>query len=387
MEMSPRQRANNAFTSRSNRHRKKDTEFSMPYHKGIPDSNSNGSATTINTIKIDCIFNLDKRKEVIDKWNTEISLIIQTNSEEFSKAKALLLLLEHKSAGIVQNFIKGTTWDENLQGEDLFDQIINAIYMMFLGLDLITDKDRENQKMLEKARQNLAKAQLCDICLLDDFTCLYETNLYKLGTGEFHSWIEAYLMKIPIVGEKAKERWNKEKNQFKMHSLGFATRIVKEEIASYCDLSNKQKQLKRFNKDCCKKLAELPQLSFGCEPTKDKGYFKKKYKNKYKTKTKKRFWKSKKRKFSPGKYFSKEKPKVCPQGKKKCRCWICSEEGHYANECPNRQKFPEKIKFILEAEIEGYFPSENIFDGYTQVYALEIRDNLSSSDSSTEDSE
>ncbi|MFS7926912.1 putative transcription factor interactor and regulator CCHC(Zn) family [Helianthus anomalus] len=49
-----------------------------------------------------------------------------------------------------------------------------------------------------------------------------------------------------------------------------------------------------------------------------------------------------KRKFSPRKYFSKEKPKVCPQRKKKRRCWICFKEGHYANECPNRQKFIKK---------------------------------------------
>ncbi|MFS8022222.1 hypothetical protein Hanom_Chr16g01436901 [Helianthus anomalus] len=166
----------------------------------------------------------------------------------------------------------------------------------------MTDKDRENQKLLEKARLNLAKPQLCDICLLDDFTCLYKTNLYKLGTGKFHSWIDAYLMKIPIVRETTKERWNKEKNQFTMHSFGFATRIVKEKIAAYCDFSNKQKQLKLFNKNCCKKLTELPQLSFGCEPIKDKGYFKKKYK----TKTKKHFWKTKEIKFSPEKYFSKK---------------------------------------------------------------------------------
>ncbi|MFS8008373.1 hypothetical protein Hanom_Chr14g01272011 [Helianthus anomalus] len=69
--MSSKHRVNKASTSRNNRrfNRKKNTEFSMPYHKGIPDSNSNdnGSSTTINTIKIDCIFNLDKRKELIDK--------------------------------------------------------------------------------------------------------------------------------------------------------------------------------------------------------------------------------------------------------------------------------------------------------------------------------
>ncbi|MFS7914204.1 hypothetical protein Hanom_Chr02g00150671 [Helianthus anomalus] len=76
--------------------------------------------------------------------------------------------------------------------------------MIFLGLDFMTDTNQESQKLLEKARQNLAKAQLCDICLLDDFTCFYVTNLYKLSSGEFHSWIDAYLMKILIVGERLK---------------------------------------------------------------------------------------------------------------------------------------------------------------------------------------
>ncbi|MFS8022225.1 putative caulimovirus coat protein [Helianthus anomalus] len=94
--MSSKHRVNKAFTSSSNRrsNRKKNTEFSMSYHKGIPDSNSNnnGSSTTINIIKIDCIFNLNKRKEAIDKWNTEISLIIQTNPEEFSHAKAFFII-------------------------------------------------------------------------------------------------------------------------------------------------------------------------------------------------------------------------------------------------------------------------------------------------------
>ena len=354
-------------------------EFSMPYHKGIPNPNS-GSSTAIDTINIDCIFDFEKRRKIIDKWNTEINLIIQSNEMEFSSAKALLLLVEHKSAGIIQDFIKGTTWSEDLHGIDLFEQIINALYTMFLGLDFLTNKEQENQKLLEKARQALTKAQLCDICLLDGFTCLFEQNLYKLSTGEYHSWIEVYLMKIPIVGEKAKERWNKEKTSLTQHSLGFATKIVKEEIAVYCDFSNKQKQLKRFNKNCCEKLTETPQLTFGCDQIKDKKYFKKKYKHKYKPK--KRFWKSKKRKFSPGKYFSKEKPKICPQGKKKCRCWICSEEGHYANECPNKQKFPEKAKIVSLAEEDGYYPTEDTFDEYTNVYSLKIYESSSTSSES-----
>nr|AEB54984.1 polyprotein [Dahlia mosaic virus D10] len=61
-----------------------------------------------------------------------------------------------------------------------------------------------------------------------------------------------------------------------------------------------------------------------------------------------------------------------------------SEEGHYVNECPNRQKFPEKVKLIFKAEIEGYYPSENIFDDYMQVYSLEIYESLTDSDTSSD---
>ncbi|KAL8234214.1 hypothetical protein R6Q59_020314 [Mikania micrantha] len=218
----------------------------MPYHKGIPNPET-GSSNTINTINIDCIFDLQKRQEVIDKWNTEFTLIIQSNPDEFVSSKAVLLLIEHKSAGIIKGFIKKTYWNEDMHGEDTFDTIIKAFYVMFLGLDYINNQETENQKIIEKARQILTKAQLCDICLLDDFTCTFEKKIYKLDTGKYDTWIEAYLMKFPIVGDKAKERWNKEKNGLTLHSLGLATRIVKEEISLHCDFSNKQKQLKKVS--------------------------------------------------------------------------------------------------------------------------------------------
>ncbi|KAD3640381.1 hypothetical protein E3N88_29604 [Mikania micrantha] len=142
----------------------KNYEFSMPYHKGIPNPET-GSSNTINTINIDCIFDLQKRQEVIDKWNTEISLIIQSNPDEFVSSKAVLLLIEHKSAGIIKDFIKKTSWNEDMHGEDTFDTIIKALYIPA-------------------------------------------------------NTIPGLKMKIPIVGDKAKERWNKEKNGLTMHSLG-----------------------------------------------------------------------------------------------------------------------------------------------------------------------
>ncbi|KAD3068802.1 hypothetical protein E3N88_36682 [Mikania micrantha] len=107
----------------------KNYEFSMPYHKGIPNSET-ARSNTINTINIDCIFDLQKKQEVIDKWNTEISLIIQSNPDEFVSSKAVLLLIEHKSAGIIKYFIKKTSWNEDMHGEDTFDAIIKALYVI-----------------------------------------------------------------------------------------------------------------------------------------------------------------------------------------------------------------------------------------------------------------
>ena len=45
----------------------------------------------------------------------------------------------------------------------------------------------------------------------------------------------------------------------------------------------------------------------------------------------KRFFKRKKKSDSPSK------------GVKQCRCWLCKAEGHYANECPKRDKRASKI--------------------------------------------
>ena len=71
-------------------------------------------------------------------------------------------------------------------------------------------------------------------------------------------------MKIPIVGEKAKERWLKERTPTTGYSLAFATRLIKEEIAKICDFNLKQKQLKKFNKNCCAKNTETTIMNFGC---------------------------------------------------------------------------------------------------------------------------
>ncbi|CAH1443995.1 unnamed protein product [Lactuca virosa] len=91
-------------TNRGERKKKKKYEFKMPVHNGIP--NSGKGPNMINVLNIDCIQDLKLRERVIEKWVTEISLILQTNPDEFGNAKNVLLLLEHKTDGIVQKSLE-----------------------------------------------------------------------------------------------------------------------------------------------------------------------------------------------------------------------------------------------------------------------------------------
>nr|KAJ0188041.1 hypothetical protein LSAT_V11C900505820 [Lactuca sativa] len=350
--------AKSSYTA-TRRDNKKKCEFQMPVHNGIP--NSGQGPNTINVLNIDYIQDLKLRERVVEKWVTEISLILQTNPDEFEKAKNVLLLLEHKTDGIVQKFLRNNNWNEELNGSDLFDNLINVIYTTFLGLDYISNKDFTINKKVDIARVSMTKLQLHGISLLDKYTCMYESYLYDIPQrSEYVQWISAYLMKIPIIGETCTDRWKKEATrEIQQTSLSYATKIAKEEIDRICQDRYKQQNLKTISKDCCSILSDFKNFDIG----------KKNYTNK-------------KRKISPGKYFkkpSKETPKKttsCPQGKKKCRCWICSEEGHYANECPNRKNTLTKSRFYKPLTMEAMKLLKKSMMVYNMFLYIMLRQNL-----------
>jgi hypothetical protein len=92
-------------------------------------------------------------------------------------------------------------------------------------------------------------------------------------------------------------------------------------------------------------------LMIGC----DSSYYYGKIKRKYKKRThfRKRYFKKRKTKYYKRKGYKKTfkptfKRKPSP---KKCRCYFCKEEGHYANRCP--KKFNKNIKiFEIDDELE-----------------------------------
>nr|GEX42456.1 hypothetical protein [Tanacetum cinerariifolium] len=186
--------------------KKRSYEFRMPLHKGISNKN-NSSSQAINILNLDCISDLNERKRILKKWSTEISLILQTNQEDFQMAKSILTLIEHKTEGNIQRLIKQAQWNEDLHGIDFFNSMIYVLYTMFVGIDYHNNKDLEINKEQDQARRNLTRVQLVNICSLDEYTCVYEKNLYKIPLSEHLQWIEAYLMKIPIISEQAIQRW------------------------------------------------------------------------------------------------------------------------------------------------------------------------------------
>lgn len=376
----------------SHRYRKNNNyEFKMPMHKGIPDTTADKTPIKIGILNLDCVTDMQVKEEMIKRWITEISLIIQTNEDDFTTAKKVLLLIEHKTSGNVQNFIKNMIWEDialALEPVDFLDAINSLLYTFFLGIDFVTHRLQESEIKIAEAKQKMTKLQLHNISAFDEFCCRYEKYLWEIpNVFEHMQWIESFIQKLPIISKKVLKRYNDPLlSNGEKASFAVAKRIAKEEIAKICENRYEQKQLKQLTKTCCSKLTGEENFDIGRSSSKriSKKHYKKKYKKKYKKYT---FHKKKKR-FSKGKYFQKSKDlnkkskdKSCPQGKKKCRCWICNEEGHYANECPNRRKYPEKVHILQCADQEGLIPLEEEYIDIQNVYLFISEDESDTSNS------
>ena len=74
--------------------------------------------------------------------------------------------------------------------------------------------------------------------------------------------------------------------------------------------------------------------------------------------------------------------KYFPQGKKNCKCCLCHEIGHYANECPNKKSYKKEVKYLNQINSIGLVPIESLNSSDNESsYCYEI---LSSSESESE---
>lgn len=356
----------------------------------------NHGAFGIFTLNLDC--NKDRKRD-ISVWLNEISLLIQTQPEAFDTPEKVILLAEHKSSGNLNRYLKNVSWrTQGITPVNTLNIIAQAVYLAFLGLDYVEDGKKEAKDIKNKAEERMTKMTLCDICYLESFYCDYEKSFYELQeVDETLKYVQLYLRKIPIVGEIARSRYEAESNSYTKQSLAYAHKLVKEEITKICNLSKTQKKLKKFNKSCCPKLVDDLTLDYGCKVKPKRKVFK--YEKKRSSKHKRFQKRYVKKSFKPSKFARKpsrnpSKEKFCPKGKKNCRCWICSEEGHYANECPNKENNKKQFKMFQEVLSQGLVPIEepyehehHVFEFFEEPPDSDGTTEYSSSESSGSDSE
>lgn len=364
-------------------------------------------------LDLDCKLN---RKAILQKWESKMNIVILTNSDINRNISVADKFISHKLSGNVKSWFDNISPEAKRQlssgsttGHDYLQKLVAKIYTEFLGIDVISNPEKEKIAASEKAEFHLQNMLLCDICKFDAFYCEYEKYYHHLITELQPQYKTYFLNKLPGEwGEKCRSLWQEEKGKYP-DTLGGIKRLIDEYIIIECNKRRLAKQLKSKVKICCSSMnPELPG-HYGCPDGRKQSYKRKlkkidkksKYKRKryilqkYSRKQYRRQPKSERRRkfFRRKKFSANEKGKYCPSGKAKCKCWLCQEEGHYANACPNKAKQNAKSLNLLQFVMEkGYEPIEDIIgsdsdDSYVYVESEDETSSLDDGSSSDTDTD
>ncbi|KAG2669421.1 hypothetical protein I3760_14G033400 [Carya illinoinensis] len=206
----------------------------------------------------------------------------------------------------------------------------DAVLKLFGGEDQLRH-DEESQMAREKeAMWHLDNLTICNMCYIENYTCDFEKYFYDLPIGTFDWYLKMYFHKLPGgIGYELEKEFQK-RSVVIPNTLGGRIKFLKDWIAKECSKSSMIKQAKNTKGTalCCKKGDLRTPSQYGCRTTRSKPY---KKKQNFSRKPKKRRYKFQKR---PYKSY----------GKKDCKCWLCHQEGHFANECPNKKSFQQDDK-------------------------------------------
>lgn len=348
----------------------------QPYATARPD-------TQADVLYIDCI--LDREKE-IDRWQTMMKLIIENNRDVYSNLDTTLQLFKDQTSGIVKDFLEHTDLtplmgpNRSNSVEDYFRHMVNAIYTTFIGKDYFNRAAETVEQEREAAKAKLIRMSMCDndLCNFESFTCEYEKSFYKIAPANRPKFAKSYIRKLPGISEQVMKKFLQE-SAIAQQGMGVAIKNAREVLAEYC----RQRKMKKMTKNiklCCDDIWGVDG-DYSCKvrayKKKKKKYSskKEKYKRKYKRKYRMYSGKKKYRKKYAGRYYKRrkdiredvtgEKKKFCPAQKKDCKCWLCHEEGHYANACPQRHKHGVKA-MIAE---QGFEPCST-WEGKERIFLL-----------------
>ncbi|KAK8356343.1 hypothetical protein V6Z11_A05G350000 [Gossypium hirsutum] len=363
-------------------------------------------------LNLDCV--LDRMKE-LEGWYRQMSFLSKRNLETVADLEDFL---EHFMTGNVR------AWWSSQQGQALrshyltsddtistrLGKIKSLIINEFIGFNQV-NLALVQEKEIAKAEYILNNMRPCDLCYWRNFVCKYEKWFHKLVTKEkYTKYEEQFFLKFPPTWkDELEKRFDKEKDNRLCNNLAGRIMCVQELMEEKCKEKYFNEDIKRFTNTgpCCDSaLIEIP-TRWGCRPVRDhrkkssykhrkkyKRYRKrfvprryKKYKKQYR---RKRYKKDNKKGHRRKKSYDElrdnhyenrdkiRKQQDCPRKKKDCRCWLCKEEGHYANECPQRHK-RENNRMIKQLEYInsiGYEPIESEPDSEISVYEYSTEEEI-----------
>ncbi|PWA62079.1 coat protein [Artemisia annua] len=329
------------------------------------------------------------KMEKINNWSNKISLDIQVgNSLKELSLTDLYAYVMHKTSGSAMSHLRKaqpyiiTSPEYLITGSviEAFKYIVRMIYREFTGRDSYAfQSDIQRNAESIKAYNHIINMRICDMCLLEPFLCEYETWFYKIDRETQLSNLDLIFRKLPsMVGTKTEEHFKISYSQGNTtDTLGGRIKAIEEWMNISCEnkIAKKEAQISL----CCSRQnnINLPG-NYGCDkPRRYKKYKKRKYRyKKWKQVPYKKKYKSFYKKNKRQNYFRKrkqdEKKKFCPSGKSSCRCWLCKEEGHYANNCPKKNSNTAKpmIEIFNLVKQVGYEPLEDSdFDSETEYIA------------------
>ncbi|KAK2455084.1 hypothetical protein QL285_002572 [Trifolium repens] len=318
-------------------------------------------------LDIDC--SVDAAKDLRDWYNTN-SVLIQLNEDlKHLGAVEVFNYLQYKTRGNAYKYI--STLPSEVMGELPLTGTLVVDWVYGLLIKEFKGWKNSIQSKIAFSDQNLWKItnlKICNMCYVDNFICEFQDYYYNIdnSTRISRNLLELFYDKLPEkVSAQVKAFFTSALVEGKVDdTLGGRITSLKIWLQEMCSqkIAKREAQVSL----CCNRLQDKVG-NYGCNSRKKprKARTQKPYKRK-------KFKKVPFRKFRKGdkKFFRKKQPylkkKTCPQGKKSCTCWLCHEEGHYANECPKKKNPKKNVLHAIHAI--GYEPIESDIESDEEIY-------------------
>ncbi|CAJ2666043.1 unnamed protein product [Trifolium pratense] len=319
-------------------------------------------------LDIDC--SLDTAKDLRDWYNTN-NVLIHLNEDLRNLGSAdIFNYLQYKTRGnafkYISNLPPQVIGTMPLIGSLVTDWVYSLLVKEFKGWkDTVQSKAAFSDQNLWK----ITNLKICNMCYIDNFICEFQSYYYNIDneTRLSRGLLDLFYDKLPEgVSTQVKLYFTSTSSEGKVDdTLGGRITVLKQWLTDKCS----EKIAKREAKVslCCDKLQNKVG-NYRCNSRNPK----KKSRRNIRSYKKKKFRKIPFKKFRKGdkKFFRKKPPypkrKTCPQNKKSCTCWLCHEEGHYANECPKRDNPKKNVLQAIYAI--GYEPIESDVESDEEIY-------------------